>query len=328
VGDEKMSAIIITKDGQNPTLSYKEEQELKLKPSKYYYVSENNKKTYLDIEKGENKGTDVGLARLAIQIFEEELDKLPETERNKLTTDAQSPNVGIWKDKNKFIEEWKNPKANSSNRKKERISVNFIKSYKNGLYYFYNCGLFDSLKMCESLMRYFKYGGKFVVEFNNNDDFEFIKEKAENEEEDNIKKNEKIPETEKFKLLKARRGQGDFRQKILKKFDGKCLITKVNEEDILIASHIKPWKDSTKKEKLSEENGLLLTPTYDKLFDRGFISFEDNGEILLSSYIKEANFKILNLTKGAKYDIKITEEMKRYLKYHREWVFKDKEIEI
>jgi putative restriction endonuclease len=48
------------------------------------------------------------------------------------------------------------------------------------------------------------------------------------------------------------------------------------------ASHIKPWCESTNEERLNGENGLLLTPSIDHLFDRGFISFEDNGELLIS----------------------------------------------
>ncbi len=50
----------------------------------------------------------------------------------------------------------------------------------------------------------------------------------------------------------------------------------------LIASHCKPWRDSTNEERLNGENGLLLTPSIDHLFDRGFIGFEDNGKLIIS----------------------------------------------
>jgi hypothetical protein len=50
----------------------------------------------------------------------------------------------------------------------------------------------------------------------------------------------------------------------------------------LRASHCKPWRDSDDSERLDGENGLLLTPSIDHLFDRGFISFENNGRLLVS----------------------------------------------
>jgi putative restriction endonuclease len=50
----------------------------------------------------------------------------------------------------------------------------------------------------------------------------------------------------------------------------------------LVASHCKPWRDSSNEERINGENGLLLTPTIDHLFDRGFIGFEDNGTLILS----------------------------------------------
>jgi hypothetical protein len=50
----------------------------------------------------------------------------------------------------------------------------------------------------------------------------------------------------------------------------------------LVASHCKPWRDATNEERLNGENGLLLTPSIDHLFDRGFIGFEDNGKLIIS----------------------------------------------
>src|SRR5471032_2878361 len=61
-----------------------------------------------------------------------------------------------------------------------------------------------------------------------------------------------------------------------------CRITGVTREEHLRASHCKPWRDSSNEERLDGENGLLLTPNADHLFDRGFIGFEDNGDVLVS----------------------------------------------
>jgi len=68
-------------------------------------------------------------------------------------------------------------------------------------------------------------------------------------------------------------------------------------------------------------NGLLLSPTFDKMFDRGFISFKNDGTIKLSYHFSERNFKILGLEDGIKYPIKPDGEMKLFLEYHRETIF-------
>lgn len=130
-----------------------------------------------------------------------------------------------------------------------------------------------------------------------------------------------LPVQEKEQLVKARIGQGSYRQKLLEE-SSECVITRVNDERILMASHIKPWSVSGDDEKVDPHNGLVLTPTYDKLFDQGFISFEDDGAILLSPYISPLNLKKLNLAKGQKFTIPPSIERRSYLKYHREHIFK------
>jgi len=101
-----------------------------------------------------------------------------------------------------------------------------------------------------------------------------------------------------------------------------CVITRVNDERILIASHIKPWSVANDVEKIDYNNGLILTPTYDKLFDQGFISFEENGAIILSPYISPLNIKKLNLVKNKKYNLILSDGRKDYLKYHRKHILK------
>jgi putative restriction endonuclease len=90
-----------------------------------------------------------------------------------------------------------------------------------------------------------------------------------------------IPETERQAVVLARRGQGLFKQRVMQ-IESACRITGVNREEHLRASHCKPWRDATNAERLDGENGLLLTPNADHLFDRGFIGFEDNGDVLIS----------------------------------------------
>ena len=131
----------------------------------------------------------------------------------------------------------------------------------------------------------------------------------------------RLPEREKEQLVKARIGQGAYRLKLLEE-SSECVITRVNDERILMASHIKPWSVSNDTEKIDHDNGLVLTPTYDKLFDQGFISFEDDGTILLSPYISPLNVKKMNLAQGRKYSIPPSSGRRNYLAYHREHIFK------
>ncbi len=131
-----------------------------------------------------------------------------------------------------------------------------------------------------------------------------------------------IDETIKEQIIQARKGQGKYRELILEKFHNTCAVTGVNDTRILIASHIKPWTDSSNYERVNRENGILLSPTFDKLFDKGFISFKNNGQILLSDYFDERNFKRLNINDSLICKLYITNEMKVFLDYHRDIVFK------
>ena len=83
----------------------------------------------------------------------------------------------------------------------------------------------------------------------------------------------------------------------------------------MIASHIVPWKDSSDKERRDVNNGILLSPTYDALFDKHLISFDDSGNIIISSKIKNL-VNVLGIDLNAK--VKVDDEMKNYLRRHRE----------
>jgi 5-methylcytosine-specific restriction enzyme A len=102
--------------------------------------------------------------------------------------------------------------------------------------------------------------------------------------------------TERKGLVTSRVGQGAYRKRIIHRWEYKCAVTGFNKLDILIASHIVPWCDSNNNERLDVDNGILLSPTYDALFDRHLISFEDSGKIILSSAIDDKAYKSIGLT--------------------------------
>ena len=87
-----------------------------------------------------------------------------------------------------------------------------------------------------------------------------------------------------------------------------------------MASHIKPWKASTPEQKLDYNNGLLLCPNHDKLFDKGYITFDDTGKIQISESLSARDRQLLNISPDT--SITITDSMKEYMKYHRDKVFR------
>lgn len=125
-----------------------------------------------------------------------------------------------------------------------------------------------------------------------------------------------IPITEVETIISIRKGQNEFRKKLISYWNG-CSITKYQFMEVLVASHIKPWSESDNIERLDVYNGLLLLPNLDKLFDKGYISFNDNGEILISSQIRD--YEILGINKKMK--IEYENKHLTYLKYHRDNIF-------
>jgi len=87
-----------------------------------------------------------------------------------------------------------------------------------------------------------------------------------------------IPETQRVQLAKARVGQGLFRKRVIL-LDPACRVTGVTDTRLLIASHIKPWRDASNAERISGYNGILLSPHVDALFDEQLITFEDDGRM-------------------------------------------------
>lgn len=124
-----------------------------------------------------------------------------------------------------------------------------------------------------------------------------------------------ITNTEKEQVVKLRIGQSTFKDHLLQR-ECKCAICGITDKNFLIASHIKPWSKSTHAERLDVNNGLLLCPNHDALFDKGYISFDDNGQIVISSKLNETTKKYMNINPSIK--IKMSKEMKKYMEYHYE----------
>ena len=102
--------------------------------------------------------------------------------------------------------------------------------------------------------------------------------------------------TERSGLVTSRVGQGAYRKRIIHRWEYKCAVTNFNKLDILIASHIVPWSKCSDKERLDVNNGLLLSPTYDALFDKHLITFDNKGKIQLSDKIENSAYQKISVT--------------------------------
>ena len=123
-------------------------------------------------------------------------------------------------------------------------------------------------------------------------------------------------------LIKARQGQGSFRQKLLKLYPI-CPLTDLDVQSLLIASHIKPWSVCNNNERLDPFNGLMLAPNIDALFDKGLITFDTDGTIKIHPTIDPENQERLGISRDMK--LKIEPESEKYFEYHRNHVFQKEE---
>ena len=138
--------------------------------------------------------------------------------------------------------------------------------------------------------------------------------------ESTIESDRQLLETEREALIVARRGQGLFKQRVMQ-VENRCRITGVTNPIHLRASHCKPWRDSSNEERLNGENGLLLTPTMDHLFDRGFISFEDSGLLIVSPVAHALSLNRMGVATDRVTNVgTFTQGQKQFLDYHRESV--------
>lgn len=129
-----------------------------------------------------------------------------------------------------------------------------------------------------------------------------------------------LRETEKSQLVRARRGQGLFRSRV-ELIEPRCRLTGVADRSHLRASHIKPWRDSSDLEKLDGHNGLLLAPHIDHLFDRGFISFADTGDLLVSPCLASEVLAAWGIGRATSVGT-FSSAQRQYLDYHRRHVFR------
>lgn len=127
-----------------------------------------------------------------------------------------------------------------------------------------------------------------------------------------------VTETEKEQVIKSRIGQSMFKKALLD-IEKNCKLCDVTDERFLVASNIKPWSQSNNQERLDADNGLLLCPNHDVLFDKGYISFDD-GAILISDSLDETSRIFLNI--NDKLRIQMNEIQLLYMNWHRENVFK------
>lgn len=126
--------------------------------------------------------------------------------------------------------------------------------------------------------------------------------------------------TEVEQIVRARRGQGRFRLNVLA-IEKQCRLTGVSSEPFLVASHIKPWAVCTNAERLDGHNGLMLSPHVDRLFDRGWVSFADNGGLLVANDEAEAALSAWGLPCAGFAVGRFTARQDAFLAYHREHVF-------
>ncbi|MEA3640222.1 MAG: HNH endonuclease signature motif containing protein [Lamprobacter sp.] len=129
-----------------------------------------------------------------------------------------------------------------------------------------------------------------------------------------------LSETERSYIRNSRLGQGQFRKDLIKRFRSTCPVTGIGDERLLVASHIKPWAVSTNAERLDDHNGLLLSALADRLFDNGLVTFNENGEVLISPSLLVTDQNKCGIEKWSK--LSLSPKCKRYMEYHRAVEFK------
>lgn len=122
-------------------------------------------------------------------------------------------------------------------------------------------------------------------------------------------------------------GQDRYRRAVIEHML-QCPFSKITDERLLIASHIKPYsacmREKREDQALDYLNGLALSPTYDRLFDQGYITFSDSGELICGTQLSSYTWEKLNINPTAKNKMRIYPENREiYLEYHRNHVFQD-----
>lgn len=131
-----------------------------------------------------------------------------------------------------------------------------------------------------------------------------------------------VGSTEREQVIAARRGQGIYRERLLAKWNGACAVTGLAEPALLMASHAKPWKHASNAERLDGDNGLPLIPNLDKLFDKGLISFADDGAAMISFALSSAARAAFGVDAAMRLLKPLSAAQQGYMAHHRDHVFK------
>ncbi|MCG3201463.1 MAG: hypothetical protein NFCOHLIN_01333 [Gammaproteobacteria bacterium] len=143
-----------------------------------------------------------------------------------------------------------------------------------------------------------------------------------------VENDSRLSTTDRLQLVLVRRGQGLFKDRV-RTVEHACRITKVERVEHLRASHIRPWRDASNEQRLDGENGLLLTPTIDHLFDRGFISFENDGRLLISPCAHRESLTRMGITVDRPVSVgTFSEGQRKFLDFHRNDVFLEARVNI
>jgi putative restriction endonuclease len=129
------------------------------------------------------------------------------------------------------------------------------------------------------------------------------------------------------KMVKVRVGQQRFKRDVLNDCGRVCPFTNITDESLLIAGHIKPWAKSNDEEKLNPKNGLLFTPTFDRMFNNGFITFKDDTKLIISPLVSNTTARLLGIQSNMELPIPLLGNSHRgrreFMEYHRNFVYRE-----
>lgn len=134
-----------------------------------------------------------------------------------------------------------------------------------------------------------------------------------------VKMDPKYDSVTRMQLVRARVGQGQFRDGVLAR-EPACRVTGIKESRHLVASHIKPWAVCADGEHFDDANGLMLAPHVDHLFDTGLISFTDDGQLIAAPAFDPEVLSAWHIDENTNVG-QFAPDQARYLAYHRLYVF-------
>lgn len=251
---------------------------------------------------------------------------------NKSKSEYFSP-IQDYKNKDQLINIWEREFINISNIEENKLIVKFRKNYDSQNRYWL---------IIEEWKEYFKNLNKiclprvsqlFFMKIKNFKDWKYyiymkpffdiwdieLDEKLTIEEEKLVNVITDVKKKEQF--IRARKWQWKYRQDLLEDCPF-CPITLISDDRLLIASHIKPWAKADLHEKIDPKNGFMLTPTYDLLFDRWFISFTNDKKIMVSPWLSKMTCSKLEISEWKQYLKLPIDWRENYLDYHRNNIFK------